>query len=187
MDIQSREIEIKEKLQRLVASVKDKLLLSQKLEATVIEVEEELAHHLVVQSRARVYQGVAKIAAVEAEIQSVEERIKECDERCPRLDAAIKEIEHDSVNIFDPLSEKFSAADICLYRIQHLRTGMEDVYLTAREKLDMSQEELASTDYEYQVVLASPMADERSAWIKHQTDELLSGNKVIEKSINSLG
>jgi len=83
MDIQAKETEIKEKLQKLVASVKDKLLLSQKLEHAVIEVEEELAHHLVLQSRARVFQGVAEIAAVEAEIQFVEEQIRDCDKKVP--------------------------------------------------------------------------------------------------------
>ena len=103
------------------------------------------------------------------------------------LNESIKEIEQDAGNIFELLSEKFSAADICLYRIQYLRAELEDVYFSAQERLRMAQEELSSTDYEYQVVLASPMADERSAWIKHQTDELLSGNKAMEKSINSLG
>ena len=105
----------------------------------------------------------------------------------PSLNESIKEIEQDAGNIFELLSEKFSAADICLYRIQYLRAELEDVYFSAQERSRMAQEELSSTDYEYQVVLASPMADERSAWIKHQTDELLSGNKAMEKSINSLG
>ena len=181
-----RQEEIRERLEKLVRSVRDKNVTLQGLHSAIASKEVTLAAAELSRLAPSVaLKGTASIAAVATDIAQTDEETRSLDRRVSILANVVGQIEADTHELALTCAEKFSGANICLFELQQHRDAMECDVSGKRERRLMAQAELESLSAEYhRTLMTESVSDQRLSFLKHQTDLLQKENKALEAIVS---